>query len=57
MVTWMILPDFPSTTRWLTREEQELAAKRLLSDNLGSTGDQENQPTHREALRDCFTDW
>lgn len=44
MITWMILPDFPGTTRWLRPEQKELAAQRLLSDNLGSTGDQENQP-------------
>lgn len=50
------LPDYPSTTRWLTPREQVLASKRLTDDNLGDTQGQE-KASHTRALKMAFTDW
>ena len=39
-----ILPDFPSTTRWLTPEERALALRRMAED-VG-VGDQDETEAH-----------
>ncbi|KIM44203.1 hypothetical protein M413DRAFT_443232 [Hebeloma cylindrosporum] len=57
LVTWMILPDWPSTTSWLTPEEKFLAVQRLSHDGIGNTGAGGKEPTHREAAKMAFTDW
>ena len=53
----MILPDWPSTTKWLTEEEQILAAQRLAYDGLASTQGASGKTGHWEACKQCFTDW
>ncbi|POS71823.1 phthalate transporter [Diaporthe helianthi] len=50
------LPDFPSTTRWLTPDERALASHRLAGDSLGDTQDGETIH-HKVALKMAFTDW
>lgn len=55
--TWMILPDWPSTTKWLSEEEQILAAQRLAYDGLASTQGASGKTGHWEACKQCFTDW
>lgn len=50
------LPDFPSTTRWLTPDERILASRRLAADSLGDTQDGETIH-HKVALKMAFTDW
>lgn len=50
------LPDFPSTTRWLTPDERALASRRLARDSLGDTQDGETIH-HKVALKMALTDW
>ncbi|KAH8113243.1 MFS general substrate transporter [Phellopilus nigrolimitatus] len=40
-----ILPDFPTTTRWLTPEERSLAIRRMAEDGGINVGDQEDAET------------
>jgi hypothetical protein len=58
-----ILPDFPSTTRWLTPLERRLAEKRLEEDvGLGDetdtgTGQQHGQMLPLAGLKMAVLDW
>ncbi|KAI0317731.1 major facilitator superfamily domain-containing protein [Amylostereum chailletii] len=36
---WLILPDWPATTKWLTPEERFIATQRLALDGIGGTQD------------------
>ncbi|CAK9780471.1 MFS general substrate transporter [Cutaneotrichosporon oleaginosum] len=49
-----ILPDYPTTTRWLSEEEKELIVRRLSTENLNTTGEHLG---HMESLRLAFQDW
>ncbi|KAH8110031.1 MFS general substrate transporter [Phellopilus nigrolimitatus] len=56
--TWMILPDWPSTTKWLTQEEMYLAVQRLNHDGVASSGAEgAAQPTHGKAFDMALRDW
>ncbi|KAJ6618005.1 major facilitator superfamily domain-containing protein [Mycena sp. CBHHK59/15] len=56
--TWMILPDWPSTTTWLTPEEKFIAVQRLAYDGIGTNGGSGVQePSHSEAAKMAITDW
>ncbi|KAF9269899.1 MFS general substrate transporter [Marasmius fiardii PR-910] len=56
--TWMILPDWPSTTKWLTSEERFVAARRLELEGIGNTQTGEaGEPSHKESLRMALKDW
>ncbi|KAL5513452.1 hypothetical protein ACEPAH_3851 [Sanghuangporus vaninii] len=56
--TWIVLPDWPATTRWLSQEERDLAIARLKSDGIASSGSEgSTQPSHTEALKSAFKDW
>ncbi|KAI5119148.1 hypothetical protein M0805_005227 [Coniferiporia weirii] len=57
LFTWMILPDWPATTKWLTPEETFLAVQRLKYDGIASSGAESQQPTHREAFSLAVRDW
>ncbi|KAG5652487.1 hypothetical protein H0H81_004843 [Sphagnurus paluster] len=57
LFTWMILPDWPSTTSWLTPEEKFIAVQRLAHDGIGNTGAGGHEPTHMEAAKMALTDW
>lgn len=56
MIAVFILPDFPSTTRWLTPEEKELALARISCDGIGHD-DQDIHASHAACLKACFEDW
>ncbi|CAO1628611.1 unnamed protein product [Sympodiomycopsis kandeliae] len=51
-----ILPDFPSTTRWLTPRERHIATRRLTLDSLGGTQNGEDVG-HWQAFKMAMTDW
>lgn len=55
--TWMILPDWPATTKWLTEEEKILAAQRLAYDGLASTQGSGKKVGHWEAVMLTVRDW
>lgn len=51
-----MLPDFPSTTRWLTPRERKILSVRLARDSVG--GSQEGEGvTHGQAAAMAFKDW
>ncbi|KAF8627182.1 hypothetical protein AX15_004500 [Amanita polypyramis BW_CC] len=50
-----ILPDFPTTTKWLSPQERALAVKRMEED--AGVGDQEETEGHGNGLRLAITDW
>lgn len=54
--TWMFMPDWPATTKFLTEEERVLAAQRLAYDGLGNTTGGE-KTSEWKAVKLCFTDW
>lgn len=56
ILAFFVLPDFPSTTRWLTPEEKTIASARLTLDNLGDTQTGKNIG-HMEALKMALIDW
>ncbi|KAJ7736741.1 major facilitator superfamily domain-containing protein [Mycena maculata] len=56
--TWMVLPDWPSTTSWLTPEERFIAVQRLAYDGIGTNGGgPREEPTHGQAFRMAVGDW
>lgn len=50
-----ILPDFPTTTRWLTPQERALALRRMEED--AGVGDQEETEGATSGLWLAVTDW
>lgn len=55
---WAVLPDWPSTTRWLSREETLVAVRRLQLDGIATSGSTiDENPSHGSALRLAVTDW
>lgn len=54
VISVFLLPDYPTTTRWLSEEEKELIVRRLSAENLNTTGEHLG---HMESLRLAFTDW
>ncbi|OZJ04492.1 hypothetical protein BZG36_02667 [Bifiguratus adelaidae] len=57
LFSWIVLPDWPSSTKWLTEDEKILAAQRLLSDDIGATQGETNAPSHWQAMKSAFCDW
>lgn len=51
------MADYPSNTRWLTPEEQLLAAQRLAYDGLGNTQGAHGQMKEMDALKVVVRDW
>jgi hypothetical protein len=51
------MADYPSNTRWLSPEEQLLAAQRLAYDGLGNAQSAHGRITEKEALKMVVTDW
>lgn len=51
------MADYPSNTRWLTPEEQLLAAQRLAYDGLGNAQGASGRITEKEALKMVVKDW
>jgi MFS family permease len=52
VVGYFVLPDFPSTTRWLTPEERELAHNRMELDTVGNKGTTSTMNGLKQAVRD-----
>lgn len=52
-----ILPDFPSTTKWLSPRERAIAGRRLAEDNVGSAQGGDEDISHNQAAKMAFTDW
>lgn len=57
LFAWMILPDYPSTTKWLTPEERILAAQRLAYDGIGHTQGATAHVGEWQAVKMVFADW
>lgn len=57
LFAWMILPDYPSTTMWLSPEERVLAAQRLAYDGIGHTQGATAHVGEWEACKMVFRDW
>lgn len=57
LFAWLILPDYPSTTKWLTPEERILAAQRLAYDGIGHTQGATANVGEWEACKMVFKDW
>ena len=53
----MILPDWPSTTRFLSSEEKILAAQRLAYDGLANTAGTVEHMGEWAAIKATFADW
>lgn len=55
-IAFFILPDFPSTTKWLSPRERELAQLRLQGDHATRTEDNAGFG-HWDALKQCVLTW
>ncbi|WWC65223.1 uncharacterized protein I303_107837 [Kwoniella dejecticola CBS 10117] len=55
--TWYFMPDWPSTTKFLTGEERLLAAQRLAYDGLANTGGAQGHIGHWQACKMVLVDW
>ncbi|KAK0234673.1 major facilitator superfamily domain-containing protein [Armillaria nabsnona] len=56
--TWMILPDWPSTTKWLPPEKRFIAIQGLAYEDIGNTATGESYaPSHKEAFYLAINDW
>jgi len=55
VVAMFILPDFPTTTRWLSPQERTLAMRRMEED--AGVGDQEETEGDASGLWLAITDW
>lgn len=51
------MADYPSSTRWLTPEEQLLAAQRLAYDGLGNAQSAHERIDEKTALKMVVMDW
>lgn len=56
LASLFLLPDFPTSTRWLTPDERTLASRRLTLDSVGDT-QSGTRVGHKEAARMAVTDW
>jgi MFS family permease len=57
IIAIFILPDFPTTTRWLSQEERALAIRRAEEDaGVGDEAEPES-PGHASGLISAITDW
>lgn len=54
---WFFMADYQSNTRWLTPEEQLLAAQRLAYDGLGNTQGAHGRISEKQALKMAVSDW
>ncbi|WWC92340.1 uncharacterized protein L201_007295 [Kwoniella dendrophila CBS 6074] len=57
LFTWYFMPDWPSTTKFLSGEERVLAAQRLAYDGLASTAGAQGHLGHWDALKRTLTNW
>ncbi|WVR08625.1 hypothetical protein IAU60_005680 [Kwoniella sp. DSM 27419] len=57
LFTWFIMPDWPSTTKFLSNEERILAVQRLAYDGLASTAGAQGHIGHWKAVKMVLVDW
>ncbi|ORY26022.1 MFS transporter [Naematelia encephala] len=57
LFTWYFMPDWPSTTRFLSGEERVLAAQRLAFDGVASTAGAQGHIGHLQAIKMVVVDW
>ena len=58
LFAWAVLPDWPSTTKWLSREEKSVAVRRLQLDGIAISGSTiEENLGYGSALRLALADW
>lgn len=58
LLAWAVLPDWPSTTWWLSKEERMVAVRRLQLDGIATSGALiDEELSHGSALRLALTDW
>jgi MFS family permease len=57
LVTWYFMPDWPSTTKWLTEGERILASERLAYDGLGDTQGATGHVGEWQAVKMVLRDW
>ncbi|WVF68217.1 hypothetical protein IAT40_002982 [Kwoniella sp. CBS 6097] len=55
--TWYFMPDWPSTTKFLSGEERILAAQRLAYDGLANTAGAQGHIGHWQAIKMVLVDW
>ncbi|EJT53305.1 nicotinamide mononucleotide permease [Trichosporon asahii var. asahii CBS 2479] len=55
-VTWIFMPDWPATTKFLSPAERQLAAQRLAADGLGNTAGGE-KTSEWSAVKMAVSDW
>ncbi|WWD07294.1 hypothetical protein V865_005391 [Kwoniella europaea PYCC6329] len=55
--TWYFMPDWPSTTKFLSGEERVLAAQRLAYDGLANTGGAQGHLGHWQAIKMTLVNW
>ena len=55
--TWFIMPDWPSTTKFLSSDERVLAVQRLAYDGLSSTAGAQGHISHWAAFKMAACDW
>ena len=57
LFSWAILPDWPSTTRWLSHDEAFLAVHRLQHEGIASSGlKMPEEPSHTQSLKMAIGD-
>ena len=57
LISIFILPDFPSTSKWLSPLERRLAEKRLEEDVGVGDKDEGSKMSHGEGFVMAFSDW
>lgn len=57
ILAYLMLPDYPSNTRWLTDDEKWLAAARLSADDVGSSGGAGSSHGGWVSLKESMSDW
>lgn len=52
------MPDYPAQTKWLSDDEKWLAAARLSSEDVGTTGAADTKHDgHWASFKQCVRDW
>jgi hypothetical protein len=54
---YFVLPNFPTTTPWLTEREKWLCAARLRADGVGATQGDAEVLGHGKAFKSVLSDW
>jgi len=55
IISYFLLPDYPTNTRWLSEDEKNLIIRRLQEQNLSAA--EEEDIGHWESLKSAYRDW